>query len=170
MVFFVCGIANANNSSIRITLNTPQITFRNVSIGENVFGNIEAINKNNFDVNVTLIPNEKLCIIFYENITEKVLLPNETWNANYTVLIKQSGTWNSYISIKYVSNESSIPVSLQQKLFFIGAEEKTFKLRSYVLVPIILSLICIILCLRRILELKRREKEIDKDTKERSTL
>lgn len=100
-------------ADLRIVLTTPQAKFTVIN-GESIDYYIGVENKNNFTINVDIVPSD-LNIVFY-NDTSFALQPNETRNVMYTITVNESGNYTKTISVTYSGNGETF--TLQQQIYF----------------------------------------------------
>lgn len=104
-------------ADLRIVLTTPQAKFTVIN-GESIDYYIGVENKNNFTINVDIVPSD-LNIVFY-NDTSFALQPNETRNVMYTITVNESGNYTKTISVTYSGNNEDF--TLQQQIYFIVSD------------------------------------------------
>lgn len=114
IIFFISLVS----ADIRLTLNTPQVTFRNI-IGSEFNYHIEVKNNNNFIVDVIIIPPEDLDIQFEGPLTFSLYV-NQSKDVSYHGIINKTGNYSKNILVKFIGNNDSF--SLASTLMFIVPE------------------------------------------------
>lgn len=104
-------------AELRVVLTTPQAKFTVIN-GESVDYYVGVENKNNFTINVDIVPNA-LNIVFY-NDTSFELQPNETRDIMYTITANETGNYTKTISVTYSGNNEDF--TLQQQIYFIVSD------------------------------------------------
>lgn len=107
LLILLGGLANG----LLVSLGTPSWTFRGtdeepLSIGDEVNGFVKVLNKNEFDVTISLFPEDDLLIVFEGNDSVE-LEPDGIHFFNYTVTLSKPGTTGSYIQVMYDSGSES---------------------------------------------------------------
>jgi hypothetical protein len=109
---------------LRVTLDTPSVTYRDLKIGDTINGIIKVTNNNPFSINVTLTKPDLININF--NTLKTELNPNESYEFNYDILLENSGNYSASINVLYSTNEENITpqeFSLQSIIKFININE-----------------------------------------------
>ncbi len=121
LIFLTILILPYLASGLIVTLSTPQATFRS-EMGSTVNYYVGVENKNNFPVNITIIPPENLQITFNEPLAFS-LKAGEIKNRDYFILISKGGSYSENIGVLFEGDGMSFAVQSQLRLIIIGQSE-----------------------------------------------
>lgn len=139
----VTSLLIVNVSALRVTLDSPQVSFTNKSVGDIVNYKIAVQNKNPYPVQVKIMAPSDL-IVKFDGETNFMLNPNEKKEIPYEITITSGGDYTKQIKVEYIGNEESFAV-YQQLLFNVEKESpKQFILWGLIIVVVIAIVIWLI--------------------------
>lgn len=113
---------------LRVTLDTPSITYRDLNVGDTVSGELKATNKNNFSINVSFGQPEEGIMFFNTTTLTRELISLEQYVLFYTINITKAGDYAYTVPVTFETKQENVsPASfmLSSSIKFINITDTT---------------------------------------------
>lgn len=92
---------------LRVTLDTPSLTYRDQAVGITIDDKLQVTNKNDFDIKVNFVKPTDI-LLEWQGPSEVYLRAGETTYLPFKVTVGKSGTYSSIVTVEFSTEDPEV--------------------------------------------------------------